>query len=179
MYPVSRLFLSTLKARRGQKTEPLSFDGVGEITFRCRPWDLDMFMEMNNGRILTLYDLGRFDLSIRGGLMDVLKRQKWGFSVAGSSVRYRKRVRLFDKVTMRSQLVGIDERWFYIAQSMWVKGEPTSALLVRTCVTTRGRSVPTSDVRDALGASDWSFSVPDWVTNWDKADKTRPWPPTP
>ncbi|TLP45695.1 acyl-CoA thioesterase [Cohaesibacter sp. CAU 1516] len=179
MYPVSRLLLAILEAKRGQKKQSLAFDAVSEISFRCRPWDLDMFMEMNNGRVLTLYDLGRFDLSIRCGLMDVLKRQKWGLAVAGSSVRYRKRVRLFDKVTMRSQVVGMDERWFYIAQSMWVAGEPTSSVLLRTCITARGRSIPTAEVRTAIGAPDWQLAIPDWVTSWNEADKIRPWPPAP
>ena len=179
MYPVGRLLHTIMKAKRGQRKEPVAFDAVGELTFRCRPWDLDLFMEMNNGRILTLYDLGRFDLSIRCGLMDRLKREQWGLAVAGSTVRYRKRVRLFDKVLMRSQMIGMDERWFYIAQSMWVKGEPASAVLLRTCITARGRSISTQEVRDALGVPEWSNEMPAWVQNWEAADKGRPWPPHP
>ena len=94
MYPLGRLWNTTRKAHKATKGgERLALDAVGEITFRCRPWDLDMFMEMNNGRVLTLYDLGRFDLSIRSGLWDTLRAQRWGLAVAGSSVRYRKRVR--------------------------------------------------------------------------------------
>lgn len=179
MYPVSRLMLAILKAKRAQKNAPLAFDAVSEITFRCRPWDLDMFMEMNNGRVLALFDLGRFDLSIRCGLIDMLRKKRWGLAVAGSSVRYRKRVRLFDQVTMRSQMVGVDDRWFYIAQSMWVRGEPTSSVVLRTCITAKGRSVPTREVQEAFGVPDLPEVLPDWVQNWDEADKSRPWPPTP
>ncbi|PLW74931.1 acyl-CoA thioesterase [Cohaesibacter celericrescens] len=179
MYPVIRLLTSSWKAKRSQTQGPIDFADVGEITFHCHPWDLDMFMEMNNGRVLTLYDLGRFDLSIRSGLWDGLKSQKWGLAVAGSSVRYRKRVRLFDKVTMRSQVVAIDERWFYVAQSMWVRGEPASSVLLRTCITAKGRSVPTQEVCDVLGAPEWTLPMPDWVKDWEQADKERPWPPKP
>jgi hypothetical protein len=32
---------------------------------------------MNNGRILTLYDCGRLNLSIRTGLATVLKEKRW------------------------------------------------------------------------------------------------------
>ena len=71
MYPLTRLLLVSLKALRASPLEP---DGIAETSFRCRPWDLDMFMEMNNGRVLTLYDLGRFDLSIRTGLAKLLKK---------------------------------------------------------------------------------------------------------
>ncbi len=176
MYPVIRLLLSSLAAYRAPK---VAVDAVGEMTFICRPWDLDMFLEMNNGRVLTLYDLGRFDLSIKCGLWQTLRQQGWGLAVAGSTVRYRKRIRLFDRVTMKTQLVGTDERWFYIAQSMWVRGEPTSSVLLRTCVTAKGRSILTDEVREAMGAEDWHPALPEWVAAWDEGDKLRPWPPLP
>jgi len=176
MYPVTRLLLVCLKALRAK---PLAVDGISETTFRCRPWDLDMFMEMNNGRVLTLYDLGRFDLSIRTGLARVLKQRKWGLAVAGSTVRYRKRIRAFDKVTMRTQLLGIDEKWIFVGQSMWVKGKPVSSLLVRTCVTETGRALPTADVRQAMNMENWNPPMPDWVQNWHMSDQARPWPPEP
>ncbi len=115
MYPLFRL---TNGLRLAKKASKLTFHQTSEISFYCRPWDIDMFMEMNNGRILTLYDLGRFDLAMRSGLSDVLKANNWGLVVAGSSVRYRKRVRMFDKVTMKTAMVGYDEKWVYLAQSM-------------------------------------------------------------
>jgi acyl-CoA thioesterase FadM len=176
MYPVIRLLTSTVRAMRAT---PLAYDGVSEISFVCRPWDIDMFGEVNNGRQLTLYDLGRFDLAWRCGLVRVLRDRHWGLTVAGSSARYRKRIRMFDRVTMRTKALGYDERWIYLAQSMTVKGEPASALLVRTCVTAKGRTVPTNDVRHALGDTNWQPVLPDWVRRWDEADKERPWPPVP
>ncbi len=176
MYPVARLAFSSLGALG---RPPLGIDGISEIRFRCRPWDLDMFFEMNNGRILTLYDLGRFDLSIRMGLFGVLRKNRWGLAVAGSSVRYRKRIKLFDKVMIRSQILGTDEKWFFAGQSMWVKGQPCSSVLVRTCVTSSGRSVPTRTVLREIGADQWPTPLPDWAENWRQADETRPWPPRP
>ncbi len=176
MYPIGRLLYSGLAAIN---RAPLEVDGISEIRFRCRPWDIDMFMEMNNGRILTLYDLGRFDLSIRVGLVKILKQNRWGLAVAGSSVRYRKRIRMFDKVLLRTQVLGTDEKWFFIAQSMWVNDQPCSSALVRTCVTSRGQSVPTKKVLEKLGKSHWPTPLPPWAVSWQQADETRPWPPIP
>ncbi|NNE22920.1 MAG: acyl-CoA thioesterase [Rhizobiales bacterium] len=176
MYPLTRLLLTGLKAFRAS---PLDAGGVAETSFRCRPWDLDMFMEMNNGRVLTLYDLGRFDLSIRTGLAKVLKRKRWGLAVAGASVRYRKRIRIFDKVTMRTQVLGFDDRWIFLGQSMWVNDKPVSSLLVRTCVTEAGTSLPTEQIQQAMSIQDWKPLMPGWVEAWHQADQTRPWPPVP
>lgn len=174
MYPFIRLMTSCLKAKLAQ---PIAVSDCCETTFRCRPWDLDLYLEVNNGRMLTLYDLGRFDLAIRIGLDQVLKRQRWGFAVAGSSVRYRKRVRMFDKVSMRTQLEGMDERWIYISQSMWVKGEPVSSVLLRTAVTGKDGAIPVDEVRRALKATDWNPDLPVWVQAWVDGDSQRPWPP--
>lgn len=176
MYPVSRLIISSLLATRKPKLAP---DGVSSMTFYCRPWDLDMFFEMNNGRVLTLFDLSRFDLSIRTGFARALYQNRWGLAVAGSTIQYRKRVRLFNKVEMRSQLVGIDEKWLFVAQSMWVRGKPTSAALLRTCVTSPSGTVPTRDVLDAMGIETFSPQLPQWAKDWEVMDKTRPWPPQP
>ncbi|AMO57361.1 thioeseterase [Endozoicomonas montiporae] len=176
MYPFIRLLTSSIKARFAP---PVPADGVCETTFRCQPLDLDMFMEVNNGRVLTLYDIGRFDLSIRTGLSAVLRKNRWGFVVAGSSVRYRRRVRMFDRVTMRTQLLGMEGRWSYVAQSMWVKGQPVSSVLLRTAITSKSGTVPTEDVLREMGIEQWKTELPDWVKAWAEGDALRPWPPEP
>ena len=176
MYPLIRLATTVIKSSRREKLAVLD---ICETTFRCRPWDLDMFMEVNNGRLLTLYDLGRFDLAIRIGLLKILRKNNWGLVVAGSSVRYRRRVRVFDKVTMRTQIVGLDEKWIYIAQSIWVKGQPTSSVLLRTGITAKGKVIPVKDVSAAFGSEKFEPEMPDWVQAWIDADAGREWPPRP
>ena len=174
MYPVLRLIAVSMKAKRAPGQ---SWDSVGECRFRAHPTDIDMFAEMNNGRHLTLYDIGRFDLGIKIGLADVLKAKRWGLVVAGTSVRFRKRIRMFDPVVMRTQLVGRDERWFYIEQTMMVRGEACSGALMRTAVTEKGRVVDTERVVEAMGLTEANPVLPQWVVDWTEADKGRPWPP--
>lgn len=158
--------------------KPIELDGVCETSLRCMPWDMDMFLEMNNGRVLTLCDIGRFSLAIRTGLTKALRVNRWGLVVAGSTVRYRKRVRIFDKITMRTQVVAYDERWFYIVQSMWVKGQPTSSVLIRTGVTSKGKVIPTNKVLKALGVTHFTFETSEWVNSWISSEEKRPWPPS-
>ncbi|MEZ4664537.1 MAG: hypothetical protein R2911_43950 [Caldilineaceae bacterium] len=86
MYPLIRFTNVVIKALT---SKPLAADAVCETTLRCMPWDIDLFLELNNGRVLTLYDLGRFDLAIRTGLARLLRRKRWGLVVAGGSVRYQ------------------------------------------------------------------------------------------
>ena len=73
--------------------------GTHVSTHRCWPWDLDPWVELNNGRTLTLYDLGRMPLSVaHRAACGAGARKGWGLTVAGNTTRYRRRVRLFDRV---------------------------------------------------------------------------------
>ena len=176
MYPIVRLGLTSLRAALSRR---IGIDSVCKTTFRCMPWDLDIFFEMNNGRILTLYDLGRFDLTVRSGLFKRLIRKRWAVVVAGGAVRYRKRIRIFDKVTILTHVAGFEGRWIYIVQSMWVKGRPVSSVLFRTGVTHMGKTVSVDEVLKEAGISGWKTSLPDWVTSWINCEQDRPWPPQP
>ncbi len=174
MYPFIRLAVVGAAARR---KPPLAVEDVATLRLTCWPWDLDMFAEMNNGRVLTLYDLGRLDHGVRVGLTAEARRRRWGFAVGGASVRYRRRVRAFDRISLRTQVLGCDARWFYVHQAMIVRGEAASAGLMRLAVTDRDGIVPPKRVLSAMGRPDWAPSPPAWASRWIEAENARPWPP--
>ena len=174
MYPFLRMLI---EARAARRAPPIGFLDEHVSTHTCLPWDLDPWIELNNGRTLTLYDLGRVPMGLRTGLVAVLRQRGWGMTVAGASTRYRRRVRAFDRITMRSRGIGWDARFFYIEQSMWVRGECTSHMLLRSAVTSPAGIVPPAQVAAALGQPGQSPPLPDWVTAWIAADAARPWPP--
>lgn len=176
MYPFIRLAKEVFIHRNAP---PLSFDGVHVSHHICWPWDLDFWVELNNGRTLTLYDLGRIPMAQRVGLIRVLREQGWGLTIAGSSVRYRRRVRVFQRVEMRSRCVGWDGRFIYLVQDMWRRGECTSQALYRSAVTDKNGIVPPEKVLHALGLETPSPTLPDWVQAWIAAEDARPWPPNP
>ncbi|MEM8956638.1 MAG: acyl-CoA thioesterase [Pseudomonadota bacterium] len=174
MYPVLRFALSLALARRAPE---LSLTATHVSQHICWPWDLDPFLELNNGRTLTLYDLGRFGLGQRMGLLQLLKQEGWGLTVAGSSVRYRRRLRGFDRFEMRTRTVGWDERFLYMEQGMWRGDNCTSHLLVRVAVTDENGLVPMARLTAAYGVPTESPPLPDWVVAWINAEVQRPSPP--
>ncbi len=174
MYPLIRLITELALVSRKPK---IPLDGVHVSHHRCWPQDLDFFLEMNHGRILTIYDLGRIPGAQRTGILPVLRKNGWGFTMAGASVRYRKRITCFQKFTMHTQAIGRDDRFFYVAQSIWINGEAAGNILYRSAVTGNGKMVPPQTVLDAYGTPDWNPTLPAWVTNWIEAEATRPWPP--
>lgn len=175
MYPFIRMAKELVINRKASRLAPT---GTHVSRHMCLPWDIDLWAELNNGRTLTIYDLGRIPLAQRTGLIGVLRRQRWGLTVAGVSVRYRRRIRMFDVVEMRSRLVGWDERFIYLDQSMWRKdGACANQGLYRTAVTGPDGIVPPAQVAAALGANPTSPPLPDWIRAWIAAEDQRPWPP--
>ncbi|QBF29818.1 acyl-CoA thioesterase [Thalassococcus sp. S3] len=176
MFPFIRFAKDLLLARRMPPLERLTDVHVSHHI--CWPWDLDMFMELNNGRMLTLYDLGRFMTAQRGGLIKALFDNGWALTMAGASVRYRRRITGFERFEMRSRAVCWDERFVYLEQSMWKRnGDCASHVLYRAAVIDKRRAVPPTRVLEAMGQDPQSPPIPGWIAAWIEAESQRPWPP--
>ena len=174
MYPFLRMFKVMAQARR---QPPLGLFDTHVSRLICWPWDLDPWVELNNGRTLTLYDLGRLPLSRRTGFERLLREQGWGLTVAGSSTRYRRRVTVFARLTMHSRCLGWDDRFLYMDQSMWKGNECASQVLIRSAIVSKAGIVPPARMAQAMGIPTESPALPDWVLAWAEAEATRPWPP--
>ncbi len=174
MYPLVRLAKEYLLSR---KADPLPLLGTHVSHHRCWPQDIDLFMEMNNGRILTILDLGRTSLAYRVGLLAALKQQRWGLTMAGVSVRYRKRIRPFVKFRVVSKAVGWDDKFMYLDQSIWIGEECAVQALYRSALTDKNGLVRPHRLLEVIKSDAAPPPLPDWVQNWVDADATRPWPP--
>lgn len=175
MYPFLRLGWNLYAARKLPAMDPLE---MHVSRHRCQLVDCDIFGEMNNGRILTLYEMGRFQAAVRMGLWTLLKKKRWGLTVAGSTIRYRRRITPFEKYETRTRIATWDERFVYIEQGMFkMDGECASNVLLRTAVVEKGRAVPTDVLIDAMGITTPRPKPAAWVQNWIDAEATRIWPP--
>ncbi|MGR3761026.1 acyl-CoA thioesterase [Roseobacteraceae bacterium NS-SX3] len=176
MFPIVRLIKDLAVAGR---MPPLELTGTHVSRHICWPWDLDIWLELNNGRAMTLYDLGRTMLAQRAGLIGALRKRRWGMTVAGTTVRFRRRIRGFERFEMKSRAVCWDEKFIYLEQSMWkANGECASHVMLRTAVTDANGIVPPAEVLAAIGQPGAaSPGMPEWIRAWCQADATRPWPP--
>jgi len=175
MYPIFRFLKEILKFRNAPALGLLE---THVSHHRCWPWDLDPWIELNNGRTLTLYDLGRIPMGMRTGLTSMLRAQGWGITVAGNTTRYRKRIKAFQRFEMRSRCIGWDARFFYIEQAMWLGNDCANHILIRSAITSNTGIVPPARVLDAMGQKQDSPELPGWVQAWIAADAERVWPPS-
>ena len=174
MYPYIRSIHALLSAR---KLPAMALYDTHVSHHRAWPWDTDMFGELNNGRILTLFELGRWQFTVRLGLLKPFLTGKNTLAVAGVSVRYRKRIPMFHKYRMQSRMLGYDERFFYVDQTMWQGETCMNQMLLRAAIRAKGQTVPPGDFLQAMGKPTGQPGLPDWALAWIEADKVRPWPP--
>ena len=176
MFPFVRVLKDVFLASRQPRFEALTDTHVSHHI--CWPHDLDFWLELNNGRALSLYDIGRTAMAQRAGLIALLRRKRWGMTMAGSNTRFRRRIHGFERFEMRSRALCWDERFIYIEQSMWKKnGECASHVLFRAAVTDENGLIAPQKVLAELGRSDASPPMPGWVAEWCNAEAQRPWPP--
>lgn len=181
MYPYLRLAKVLLQAHLRPR---IQVDDLAEVPMRVWLGDLDAYPEQNNGRHLTLMDLGRYDFAVRCGLYRAVRRRKWAFMIAGSSARFRHRLKPLRRYRLCTKLLGHDDRFFYFHQftaSGEAGGESEkvhSSALIRGAVTSREGLVSIAEVAQELGAEEWNPEIPAWAQAWIDAEALRPWPPT-
>ena len=170
MYPYLRLVKVIICASLGKRLE---LGSSGTLNMFVWPSDIDFYPEMNNGRHLTVMDLGRIDISVRTGLFQLVHSRGWGFVAAGASVRFRHPLRPLRRYQLHTKPIGQDGRWFYFLQETVQKGKTCSSALIRGGIKDKSGLVPAREVLQALGKAEWNPELPDWVKHWIEADDQR------
>ncbi len=174
MYPYFRAILMMLAARSMPAMGPYD---THISHHRAWPWDTDLFGELNNGRILTLFELARWQAVIRLGFFKPFLKHKMAFPVAGVSVRYRRRIPVFQKYRIQTRWIGYDDKFTYAEQSMWQGDTCMNQLLLRAAIKDRKGAIPPVEGFKLLGIEIEHRDLPQWAQNWIDAESTRIWPP--
>jgi acyl-CoA thioesterase FadM len=145
------LFRLLMILRSAMRRSALGVTDVSVVTLTVLPSDLDLNIHMNNGRYLSLMDLGRVDLMVRAGLWKHARAAGWFPVVAALRIDYRRSLMMFERYDLKSRVIGWDERWFYIEQE-FVRGDKLIATAtLKTMLRSKDGAVSTHDVLKALG----------------------------
>lgn len=167
MYIFLRLFWILWRGLRSPKA--LLLERVLEL--RVLPSDLDFNLHMNNGRYLTLMDLGRIDLVVRGGLLPHIRANKWYPVLGNCTIRFRRPLDPFQKFILRTRLVCWDDKWLYMTQSFeQADGKVAALALVRGLFNSPEGPVSPAKVMQAAGYTEPSAPVPVHYANWGEID---------
>lgn len=147
--------------KRGQ----LKISAVARRPFRVWPTDLDIFAHMNNGKFLSLADLGRLDWMLRAGAWQKLKKRNWYPVVVAEHITFRKSLMPWQRFHIETKINGYDSEALFVEQRFTVKGEICAVawIRVRFLINPKGIVTPT-EVIEYLGG--WEGELPEapaWV----------------
>ncbi|HEX5727441.1 MAG TPA: thioesterase family protein [Longimicrobiaceae bacterium] len=142
------------------------------LTFRVLPNDLDANLHMNNGRYLTLMDLGRVDMMLRLGVLRELFRRRWSPVVGSATVRFRRALAPFQRYELRTRILCWDDRWFFMEQRFTRGGELVAVGVVKAVFTGPEGWVAPQTLVDATGYGHVeSPPVPPGIREWQEAEE--------
>lgn len=113
----------------------LSLPGdVSRLAFRVWPLDLDTSLHMNNGRYLTLMDLGRLDIMVGSGLWRAVLRHGWTPIASAIKIRFRRELRPFQRFRLETRLVAWDKASVIMEQTFVIAGGPRDGQIAATAL---------------------------------------------
>ena len=147
------------------------------ITFRVWPHDLDPSIHMNNGRYLTLMDLGRTDVMLRSGLWRDVWHNRWTPIASAITVRFRRELRPFQKFRLETRLVCWDATLVVMEQTFLIDGGTRDGQIAAQALFKGGlydrkarAFVPISKLMESIGVSAASPAPTPEVEAFLKAD---------
>lgn len=162
-----RLLLLLASFRRKRRLGVLDTSVIG---LRVFPNDLDVYGHMNNGRYLTLMDLGRFDLIARSGMGRIAAERRWNPLVASVSIRYKKSLKLFQSFELQTRIAAWDAQWFILEQKFVFRDRVVAHAWVRGLFYGPDGKVHTAAVLSELGVTQPSPPVPEPLRTWPSSD---------
>ena len=160
------------RVRQGKTLDPTS---VGTVTVTTLPTDLDILRHMNNGRYLSLFDLGRWDQLIRTGLFDAMKERGWYAVVSSETITFRKSLQLWQRFEVQSRFIGHDEKALFLEHRAVVDGEVYARAIVRARMLRRtGGTVSNEELFAAVGKPEGVPEIAAWVHDWAAASALPP-----
>ncbi|HKP96209.1 MAG TPA: acyl-CoA thioesterase [Fibrobacteria bacterium] len=141
------------------------------VRFRVWPNDLDTNLHMNNGRYLTLMDLGRLDLLLGIGAVPIVLKNKWYPVLAGTQIRFRRPLNLFQRFEIRTRIVTWDSKWVFLEQKILRRGELALHAYLKGVFVGPGGSVPITELLALMGNREAPPPMPAGLAAWLEAEE--------
>ncbi|HLP22561.1 MAG TPA: thioesterase family protein [Microbacteriaceae bacterium] len=143
---------------------------VARTRFVTLPTDLDMNRHMNNGKFFSIMDIARTDMIVRTGVWTIFRARGWYPVVVAETLSFRKSLKLWQRFTIESRVLGFDDKAAIVEQRFVVRdasGQPE--IYARGFVRARflkrtGGTVSNAELIDAIGAA--PQPLPQWIHDW-------------
>lgn len=159
----TRMILQLVKSRR-RPTQDI-WDTFS-LPLRVRPSEIDIFMHVNNGKYFSIMDLGRLDALVRSGVWNTLRDKRWTGVVSAETISFRKSLKLGQRYSLDTRIIGVDERAVYFEHRIVVEGEIYARAFVATRLVSETGTVSKEEAIDVFGPPPAGVELPDWIHDW-------------
>ncbi len=163
MHLLLRTLLLLIKSAR---RSPLGIWDASSLPLRVLPTDIDIAMHVNNGMYFSLMDLGRFDLMARSGTWNAMRRRGWTPVVAGETIAFRRSLQLWQRYSIETKVIGLDEKAIYFEQRMVADGEIYARAHIATRLVAKGGPVSQEEIIREFGEPPADLELPEWIHDW-------------
>jgi acyl-CoA thioesterase FadM len=146
--------------------KPLTLLETSVIDCRVWPTDLDNNIHMNNGRYLTIMDLGRFDWILSCGYLGLCLKKRWFPIVGALKIIYLKPLKPFQKFQLKTRVLGWDAKWIYVEQLFESDGVLCAKSVLQGLILGKQSKVTTREWLKAVRHSPKSPPLPKDVRIW-------------
>lgn len=136
------------------------------LPMRVLPTDVDIAVHVNNGMYFSLMDLGRFDLLVRSGIWQKMRRRGWNPVASGETISFRKSLQLWQHYTIETRIIGLDTKAIYFEQRMVAGGEIYARAHIATRLVCKGRPVSQDEILAEFGEPPAGLELPAWIHEW-------------
>jgi YbgC/YbaW family acyl-CoA thioester hydrolase len=127
------------------------------------PTDLDVFGHVTNARYLSLMNIARLDYAVRSGWARFGMLARAPLVVRELHLTFRAPLALWDRVVVRTELLGWDFRWFYLEHVFLREGKRCAKGTLKAVFRAPKKSISPAEVMAACGVDGPSPSLPDYV----------------
>jgi acyl-CoA thioesterase FadM len=163
MYPWIRLATTGIKTIGAPQVALLS---TTRVRLRVWPDDLDFNLHVNNGRYLTLADLGRMDWFVRTGVWKLARREKALPMVGDAIAKFRKDLRCLQTFCIDTRMLGWDQRWGFLEHRFIREGRVLGVVAIRGVFKGANGAVEPRSLLSKLGTGAESPPLPRWILQW-------------
>ena len=136
------------------------------VAFRVLPTDCDINFHMNNGRYLSLMDVGRVHLMAQLRLLGVIIRKKWMPVLAAADINFIRQLAPFQKFDLVTRIVTWDDKYAYMEQRFESGGMLCAHAYVKGLFLDSGGRVANSTVVAELGYTESPPPMPQELRIW-------------
>lgn len=145
---------------------------TSSLRMTVMPNDLDFNGHVNNGRFLTLADVGRMDFVLRSGAAKAAFRMRALPIVGDALAKFRRDLKLLERFEIHTRLIGWDDKWTFMEHRFQRHGRVLGVVVIRGLFKGPQGPIPPAAFLAAMQLEAQSPALPAWVLEWSRSCDT-------